>query len=191
MPILPTSSTQEAQLFAHGQKKQKSERKTRDVLAKGMPMRISNAELTSKFIRALSKKIREIEALMERQAKGDELDAAQILKINSYDENVEKLKQAEGEADEVHPRPMRKGQKTHVGVAGAGAVDGDSENEYSEEASDVEEDDGEEESSDGEEEKEEEFSDDEEDEEIESESDMRKRQAQAAAAFAKKVSRNW
>ena len=106
-------------------------------------MRLSNAELTAKFKRALLKKIREIDVLIERQTKGDVLDAAQILKIKSYDETVENMKQADGETDDVRPRRAMKGPKKSA------EADSDSEDSKSEDTSDIEEDDGEDEEEEG------------------------------------------
>lgn len=71
--------------------KQKGERAEREVVVDAMPLRSTSLDSTEKVLRALRKKLKAIEELMKRQARGDVLDDAQIAKIDAMESIIEEI----------------------------------------------------------------------------------------------------
>jgi uncharacterized protein with WD repeat len=70
-------------------KKQKGEKVEREVTV--APMRDTPQISEDKYIRELRRKLRGIDALLVKQKNGDDLDAQQLLKIETLDSIMEKI----------------------------------------------------------------------------------------------------
>ena len=70
-------------------KKQKGEKVEREVSVQPMKDTVEISE--DKYIRALRKKLRDIDLLLEKQKNGDTLDAQQLLKLETLDSVLEKM----------------------------------------------------------------------------------------------------
>jgi uncharacterized protein with WD repeat len=73
-------------------KKQKGEKVEREVTV--APMRDTPQISEDKYIRELRRKLRGIDALLVKQKNGDDLDAQQLLKIETLDSIMEKIDKA-------------------------------------------------------------------------------------------------
>jgi|Transcript_20519 uncharacterized protein with WD repeat len=73
-------------------KKQKGEKVEREVTV--APMRDTPQISEDKYIRELRRKLRGIDALLVKQKNGDDLDAQQLLKIETLDSIMEKIETA-------------------------------------------------------------------------------------------------
>lgn len=73
-------------------KKQKGEKVEREVTV--APMRDTPQISEDKYIRELRRKLRGIDALLVKQKNGDDLDAQQLLKIETLDSIMEKIENA-------------------------------------------------------------------------------------------------
>ena len=70
-------------------KKQKGEKVEREVPVQPMKDTVEISE--DKYIRALRKKLRDIDLLLQKQKNGDTLDAQQLLKLETLDSVMEKM----------------------------------------------------------------------------------------------------
>ena len=73
-------------------KKQKGDKVEREVPVQ--PMRDTFEISEDKYIRALRKKLRDIDVLLEKQKNGETLDTQQLLKLETLDGVIEKMDEA-------------------------------------------------------------------------------------------------